>query len=110
MILMAVHEIADSAAKIGEEPRAQFAAADDSPTHDAKIQNRIVAAALAKLFPKIAGPVSASQLPAVGGQISQAAAHVGFCGDEERKHSLVPILIQRRGIEVVNRKSLPRAA
>src|SRR5437868_9293141 len=110
MIVMAVDEICDSAAKIGEESCAEFTATDNSPSHDGKIENRIVASALAKLFAKIACPVGAAQLPAVGGKVFQAVAHVGFCGREKRKHSLVPILIQRRGIEVVNRKSLPSAA
>ncbi len=107
---MAVDEIGDSAAKVGEEPRAQFTAADDSPTHYGKIQHRIVAPTLAELFAKIACPVRAAQLPTVGGQIFQAAAYIGFCGGEKRKHSLVPILIKRCRIEIVDRQPLPRAA
>src|SRR6202035_2677505 len=110
MIVMTVDEICDGAAKIGEESCAEFAVADDSPTHDWKIQHRIVASTLAKLFAKITRPVGAAQLPAVGGEIFQAAAHVGFCGGEERQHALVPILIKRCGIEVIDRQSLPRTA
>src|SRR6202051_4108928 len=110
MIVVAVDKIGDGAAKIGEESRAEFAAADDSPTHYGKIHNRVVASALAKLFAKISCPVGTAQLPAVGGEIFQAAAHVGFCGGEERQHGLVPILIKRCGIEVIDRQSLPRTA
>src|ERR1700749_356371 len=102
MIVMAVDEIGNSAAKIGEESRTEVTATDNSPAHDRKIQNRIVASALAKLFAKIACPVGAAQLPAVGGKVFQAVAHVRFCGREKRKHSYVPILIQRRGIEVID--------
>ena len=110
MIVVAIDEIGNGAAKIGEESCAEFTATDDSPTHDGKIHNRIVASALAKFFAKIACPIGAAQLPAVGGKVLEAVAHVRFCGDKERKHSLVPILIQRRWIEVVDRNSLPGAA
>src|SRR5260370_528571 len=109
MIVMAVDEIGDSAAKIGEESCAEITAADDSPTHYGKIQHRIVASALAKLFPKITCPVGAAQLPTVRGKIFQAAPHVRFCGCEERQHSFAPILIQRCGVKVIDCEPLPRA-
>src|SRR5258705_11509154 len=110
MVVMAVDEIGDSAAKVGEEPRAQFTAADDSPTHYGKIQHRIVASALPELFAKIACPVRAAQLPTVGGQIFQAAAYIGFCGGENRKPSFLPILIKPWRIQATTRQALPPAA
>src|SRR5260370_35461735 len=110
MIVMAIDKMGDGAAKIGEESCAELTAADDSPTRYGKIQHRIVASAFAELFAKVASPVGAAQLPAVGGQIFQAAAHVRFCRGEERQHSLVPILTKLSRIEGIARQCLPRAA
>src|ERR1700727_387201 len=98
MIVVVVDEIGDSAAQIGEKSCAEVTAADDPPTHNGKIEYGIVAAALAELLAKIASPVGATQLPAVGGEVFQAATEVRLCDGEERQHSLVPILIKRCGI------------